>query len=324
MRTRRSDPATPGWRRRRRGGGFSYVDQKRRPLPAADVARIRALTIPPAWTDVWICPDPAGHIQAVGTDAAGRRQYRYHDVWRANRDRRKFGHVQEVAERLPRLRSKVRAHLRASELTRDRVLALAVAVLDEGRLRVGGDEYAVGDDATYGVASLLARHVRVGEREAVFRFPAKGGIEQELTISRGTVVAALRELRGWRRGERRLFAWRDGGRVREAHSSDINAYLREQTDCDVTAKDIRTWHATVAAAVALAGAPPARGVTARRRTVAATMREVAEELGNTPTVARKSYVDPRVVDLYHEGVTITPSRSPLANERAVRDLLRED
>jgi DNA topoisomerase IB len=324
MRTRRSDPAAPGWTRRRRGGGFSYVDSRGRPLSAADVARIKALAIPPAWTDVWICPDPAGHIQAVGTDAAGRRQYRYHDAWRADRDRRKFGHVVEVAERLPRLRSRIRAHLRASGLGRDRVLALAVAVLDEGRLRVGGDEYAVGDDATYGVASLLARHVRVGDGEAVFRFPAKGGTEHELTITRSTVVAALRDLRRWRRGEKRLFAWRDDGRVREAHSADINAYLREQTDCDVTAKDIRTWHATVAAAIALASAPAARGKTARRRIVTATMREVAEELGNTPAVARASYVDPRVVDLYHSGVTITPSRSPLVNERAVRDLLRED
>src|SRR6185503_9106028 len=171
----RVDPADVGLTRRRRGRGWSYYDAAGAPITDAEViARIKALVIPPAWQDVWISPDANGHIQAVGTDAAGRRQYRYHDAWRANRDRRKFGHVLEVAERLPRLRSKVRAHLRASALTRERVLAAAVAVLDEGRLRVGGDEYAVGDDATYGVASLLARHVRVGDGAAVFRFPAKG------------------------------------------------------------------------------------------------------------------------------------------------------
>jgi DNA topoisomerase IB len=281
------------------------------------------LAIPPAWTDVWICPDPSGHIQAVGTDAAGRRQYRYHDAWRANRDKRKFDHVLTVAERLPRLRRRVDTHLREPGLSRERVLAAAVAVLDEGRLRVGGDEYAIGDEATYGVASLLARHVRVGRREAVFRFPAKGGIEHELRITGRAVVDALRELRRWRRGDRRLLAWRNGRQVREAHSTDINAYLREQTGCDVTAKDFRTWHATVAAAIALAGAPPARSATARRRVVAATMREVAEELGNTPAVVRNSYVDPRVVDLYHAGVTVTPGRTAQATERAVRRLLEE-
>jgi DNA topoisomerase IB len=324
MRTRRSDPASPGYTRRRHGRSFRYCDPGGTPLAAAEVERIRALAIPPAWVDVWICPDPAGHIQAVGTDAAGRRQYRYHDAWRANRDRRKFDHVLDVAEHLPRLRRRVRAHLRGSELSRERVLAAAVSVLDEGRLRVGGDEYAVGEDATFGVASMLARHVRVGEREAVFRFPAKGGIEQEVTLDRNTVVETLRQLRRWRRGERRLFAWREGGRAREAHSADINAYLRELTGREVTAKDFRTWHATVAAAMSLAAAERGSSAAARRRIVAATMREVAEDLGNTPTVARNSYVDPRVVDLFHAGVTIPAGLSAQASEAAVLDLLRDN
>jgi len=179
MRLRRSDPTGPGYTRRRRGRGFSYLDEHGRALSAAEVRRCRALVIPPAWRDVWICPDPAGHIQAMGTDAAGRRQYRYHPQWRQRRDRHKFAHVRDVAAALPRLRRRVRVDLADRRLSRQRVLALAVRLIDLGLFRVGGDEYAGGDGGTYGVATLTASHVSCNGHVVRFRYPAKGGIPRE-------------------------------------------------------------------------------------------------------------------------------------------------
>lgn len=326
MRLRRSDPATPGYGRRRRGRGVTYLGPDGRPLTDPDeVRRCRDLVIPPAWRDVWICPDPAGHLQATGIDAAGRRQYLYHPQWRLRRDRRKFAHVLDVADRLPRLRRRVTRDLRGPALSRRRTLALAARLLDQGLFRVGGDEYATGDDPTYGVATLTADHVRAGP-QVRFCYRAKGGIERELTLADPQVAAAVRALKRYRHGADRLLAFRDDdGRWHEVHSADVNAYLREASGLDMTAKDLRTWHATVRAAVALARAGGARSATAARRVVTGVMREVAEELGNTPTVARTSYVDPKVVDLYLRGETVDmpsscPPRGPTA-ERAVLTLL---
>ncbi|HZN17273.1 MAG TPA: DNA topoisomerase IB [Micromonosporaceae bacterium] len=331
MRLRRCDPSGPGYRRRRRGRGFSYLAPDGRPVTdPGELARLRALVIPPAWRDVWICPDPRGHVQATGVDAAGRRQYLYHPVWRAKREAQKFDRVQQVAGRLPRLRRRVSAHLRGEGLSRERVLATAVRLLESGLFRVGGDEYATSEDATYGLATLRPEHVRVGRDGVVFEYLAKGGIERVCTVTDTEVREVLRELRRRRRGADRLFAYRVGRRWREVRSDDVNGYLREVSGCEMTAKDFRTWHATVLAVVLLAQAGVAEPVTRRRRTVARVMREVAEELGNTPAVTKASYVDPRVVDHYHEGVTVPLRReldgypAPPAVERAVLALLTED
>jgi len=323
MRLRRSDPTGPGYTRRRRGRGFSYLDEHGRPLAAAEVRRCRALVIPPAWRDVWICPDPAGHIQAMGTDAAGRRQYRYHAQWRQRRDRHKFAHVTEVAAALPRLRRRVRCDLTQRRLSRSRVLALAVRLIDLGLFRVGGDEYAGGDGGTYGVATLTARHVSCNGHLVRFRYPAKGGIQREVSIDDPRVYATVKALRRYRRGTDRLLAYRRGGGWAEVRSADVNEYLRTVSGRPMTAKDLRTWHATVLAAVALARSDPATSMTLGRRSVARVMREVSAELGNTPAVARSSYVDPRVVELFHGGTTIGVDRPGPAAERGVLELLGE-
>jgi DNA topoisomerase IB len=323
MRTRRSDPTAPGYRRIRQGRGFRYLDTDGRPLPAGEVERVKALVIPPAWKDVWICPDPRGHIQAVGTDAAGRRQYRYHDGWRERQDRLKFDHVLDVAGKLPRLRRQLRSCLAQEGLTRDRVLAVAVSLLDHARLRVGGDEYAAGDEGTYGAATLQARHVRVADGVASLCFRGKGGIPHEVTVDEPDVVAAIAELRRERRGAKRLLCWRDEAGDHEVHAADINDFLRECLGIDASAKDFRTLHATVLAAAELSRGEPARSRAAQKKRIAAVMREVASELGNTPTVARASYVDPRVIDRYAAGDTIDrPDAPPASVERQVVKLLR--
>lgn len=327
MRLRRSDPNGPGYRRRRRGRGFSFLDGDGRPLTdPRQLARLRSLAIPPAWRDVWVCPDPDGHIQATGIDAAGRKQYLYHPLWRARRDEAKFDHILDVAARLPALRRRVAADLRRRGLTRERVLAAAVRLLDLGVFRVGCDEYAAGEDPTFGVATLRPEHVRARRGAVVLAFPAKGGVELVRRVEDPGVCAVLRDLRRRRRTADRLFAYWAERQWRDVHSDDINAYLREASGGQMTAKDFRTWHGTVLAAARLAetGTQPTAGRC--RRAVASVMREVAELLGNTPAVARKSYVDPRVVELFHDGVTADIPRraSRAALERAVLDLLRQE
>jgi DNA topoisomerase IB len=327
MRLRRSDPSGPGYGRRRRGRGATFIDSSGRPLTDADeVRRCRELAIPPAWRDVWICSDPCGHLQATGIDAAGRRQYLYHPQWRTRRERRKFSHVLEIAAHLPRLRRRVARDLGTGGLTRDRVLALAARLLDRGLFRVGGDEYASGDDPTFGAATLRADHVRLnsGGTAAAFCYLAKGGAQRELTIADRAVVSAIGELKRFRRRDDRLLAYRDDDGWHELRAADVNDYLRVASGQDMTAKDLRTWHATVAAAVGLARAEPPRSATAARRVVAEVMRVVAADLGNTPAIARSSYVDPQVVDLYLRGETVPlPSRRDdgPAVEAAVLDSL---
>ena len=331
MRLRRADPSGPGYTRRRRGKGFSYADQHGRPLTDPDeLGRIRALAIPPAWRDVWICPDPRGHIQAVGTDAAGRRQYRYHNLWRVKRDRDKFDHVLDVAERLPALRERVHDDLSAGRgPTRPRVLATAVRLLDLGVFRVGGEAYANEEgpgEASYGLATLRRDHVTLRGSAMEFRYPAKGGVERAVRVVDPQIAPVVRALLRRPDDHPELLAYRAGRTTwRDVRSADINAYLREVTACEISAKDFRTWHATVLAAVELAGprASAARSPTARKRAVGAAMREVAEYLGNTPAVARASYVDPRVVDLYDAGTTVAPALAAGEEpEPAVLALLR--
>ncbi|MFC0526946.1 DNA topoisomerase IB [Phytohabitans kaempferiae] len=317
MRLRRSSPSGPGYGRRRRGRGVTFLDERGEPVTDPEiVARLRALVIPPAWKDVWISTDPRGHIQATGTDAAGRRQYLYHPQWRVERDAEKHEHVLDVASRLPALRRRINSDLGGRGLGRARVLAAVAALLDSGAFRVGGDEYAGGDDPSYGVATLRPEHVRGRKGRVVLEFPAKGGVEQVCEVFDERVCDVLRDLRKRRRGSERLFAYWNGRRWHDVRSDEVNEYLREASAADMTAKDLRTWHATLLAAAKLAELGPQTSVTRRKRAVAEVMREVAELLGNTPAVAKASYVDPRVVDLFHDGRVATGS-----TERAVRALL---
>ncbi|GIJ28050.1 hypothetical protein Vqi01_32120 [Micromonospora qiuiae] len=324
VRLRRSDPGRPGYARRRRGSGWSFLDQRGEPVRDPDeLARLRALVIPPAWREVWISPYPNGHIQATGIDVAGRKQYLYHPVWRQRQDEAKFDHVLEVARRLPALRERVDHDLAGRGLRRARVLATVTRLLDTGIFRVGSDQYAVGDDPTFGVATLRPEHARSRRGCVVFEFPAKGGIEQVRLVDDPELCRVLIDLRRRRRAAERLFGYWDGRDWRDVRADEVNDYLRTASGGEMTAKDFRTWHATVRAATELAALTVARSVAARRRAVAGVMREVAELLGNTPTVARTSYVDPRVVDLFHDGVVapITPDTPREQAERAVLTLL---
>ncbi|MFC4533409.1 DNA topoisomerase IB [Sphaerisporangium dianthi] len=296
---RQSNPLEPGIRRRRRGRGFSYHWPDGRPVKNRRIlARITALAIPPAWREVWICRDADGHIQAVGTDTAGRRQYRYHDVWREEQDRAKFDRVCEMARRLPAFRERVGKDLGKRGLTRDRVLAAAARMLDIGFFRVGGESYE-----SYGLATLRTEHVSCAGGMVTCAYPAKGGKPREVRLIDAEVCEVVSALhRDGEDGE--LLRYQEGSVWVDVRSEDINAYLRETMDFEVTAKDFRTWHATVLAAVGLAVSARARNRTGRKRAVSRVMNEVADYLGNTPAVARASYVDPRVVDAYDRGRTI--------------------
>ncbi|MGB2569044.1 DNA topoisomerase IB [Micromonospora citrea] len=321
MRLRRSDPGRAGYGRRRAGKGWVFLGPDGEPVrDRNEVARLRDLVIPPAWQDVWISPYPNGHIQAVGVDAAGRRQYLYHPQWRRKQDEAKFDHVLEVAHRLPTLRERIARDLDGRGLGRDRVLATVARLLDMGMFRVGNDQYAVGEDATFGVSTLRPEHARSRAGCVVFEFPAKGGIDQVRRIEDPELCRVLTNLRRRRRAEERLFGYWDGRTWRDVRSDEVNGYLRDASGGEMTAKDFRTWHATVLAATELATVGVRRSVTARRKAVAGVMRDVAELLGNTPTVARTSYVDPRVVDLYHDGV-VAPVRSDSPQDEAERSVL---
>jgi DNA topoisomerase I len=295
-----------GLRRRRRGRGFSYLDVEGAPLTDPEtLERIRALAIPPAWTDVWISPDPDGHLQATGRDAAGRLQYRYHPRWRASRDERKFERIESFAERLPEIRARFRADLEVDGLAREEVLGCAIALLDEGLFRIGSEDYAR-RNGSYGLATLRKEHVVVANDEARFDFPAKSGVRRRLIVTDPGIVPVVRRLKRRRSGGSELLAYRDDRGWHDVRSSDINAYLKEIAGDDVSAKDFRTWHATVLAAVRVALAASEDPPGAPRRVMSRVAREVAEVLGNTPTVARNSYIDPRVFDRYERDETILP------------------
>lgn len=322
MRLRRSDLAAPGYRRRRHGRGVAFLDLDGRPIRDRDeLTRLRDLAIPPAWKDVWICPHPAGHIQAIGTDAAGRRQYLYHPVWRQRRDQAKFDHVLEVATRLPVLRERVGVDLAGRGLGRPRVLATVASLLDLGGFRIGSDQYAAGDDPTFGVATLRPEHTRSRHGAVVFEFPAKGGIAQVLRVDDTQVCRVLRDLRRRRRSAQRLFGYWDGRAWRDVRSDEVNDYLRAASGGEMTAKDFRTWKATLWTSQILAEAGPQRSQSGQRRAIAAAMRSVSDRLGNTPAVARASYVDPRLLDLYRSGTVAGVGRDG-TDEEAERALLR--
>jgi DNA topoisomerase IB len=307
-RLRRVDCSDPGITRVRRGKGFSYVDISGDPVSQKDVERIAELAIPPAWKDVWICTDPLGHIQATGVDARGRKQYRYHDRWRERRDREKFESMVGFGKALPKLRERVRKDLRRRKLSRERVLAGAVRLLDLGFFRIGGEDYAV-ENETYGVATMRRRHVSVDGDTVTFDYEAKGNRRRVQTIGDPALARLVRELTDRRGGGHELLAYRDDGDGgwADVRSDDINAYVKEASGGDHTAKDFRTWNATVLAAVALAGQARNEKVdttAARTRGKNRAVKEVARLLGNTPAVCRRSYIDPQVFDRFDGGLTI--------------------
>ncbi|MGH3566978.1 MAG: DNA topoisomerase IB [Pseudonocardia sp.] len=309
----RSDPASAGLARRRRGRGFSYLDQRGEPVTdPAEVARVKALVIPPAWQEVWICPDPSGHIQAVGTDAAGRRQYRYHDEWRRQRDAAKHDRVLTLGRRMAAVREEVARRLDQRGLGRDRVLAAAVRMLDIGVFRAGGEQYAPGDDdeedGTFGLATLRREHVRLQRGAVRFCYAAKGGVARELELRDPALHKVVNGLLRRRGGGDDLLAFRVRKDWHDVRSEDLNTIVKELAGEQYTAKDLRTWNATVLAAVRLAVAVAGGGVPAsvraRRRVVNQAIGDVSDHLGNTPTVARASYVDPRVIERFEEGATV--------------------
>jgi DNA topoisomerase IB len=306
-RLRRSDCSGPGILRRRRGRGFEYVDSEagERVEDPETLLRIHELAIPPAWEEVWVCPFPNGHIQATGIDAQGRKQYRYHDRWRARRDQQKFDSMVEFARALPRMRERVVDDLAHRGMTRERVLACAVRLLDKGFFRVGGEDYAV-ENESYGLATMHKRHVKLRDGHLVFDYPSKSGqrrIQSIVDDDVHDVVSGLKKRRG---GGSELLAYKQGRRWVDLRSADINEYLKEVTGGDFTAKDFRTWNATVLAAVALAVSGPVAPMSKwkRKRAIARAVKEVARYLGNTPAVCRASYIDPRVFDRFEDGLTI--------------------
>lgn len=284
----------------RRGAGFSYLRPGGSPLrePAA-LARIRSLAIPPAWTDVWICPDPRGHLQATGRDARGRLQHRYHPRWRELRERSKYAHLSDFGRRLPAIRKKIREDLRRPGLPREKVLALVVRLLEKSRIRVGGEEYARAN-RSFGLTTMRERHVRVDRERIRFRFRGKSGRWHDVTVRDARlarIVSNCQELPG-----QELFQYRDDeGRTRRVRSHDVNDWLGEGT----TAKDFRTWAGTMLAARALFLDPQQRADRTRANLVAA-VAEVAAEMGNTPAVCRKSYIHPALIEAWESGRDLRP------------------
>jgi DNA topoisomerase I len=335
-RLRRSDCKSPGILRRGRGRGFEYLDENGERIDDEEVVeRIRGLVIPPAWKDVWICPYPFGHIQAVGTDAAGRRQYLYHAQWRARRDQEKFDEMLRFARALPLIRRTAAKHLTQRGLTRERVLACSVRLLDRGFFRVGTEDYAE-QNKTYGLATMQKRHVTLGPNGLlVFDYVAKSGKQRVQSVVDPPVYDVVKKLKK-RRGGRELLAFKDGRSWVDVRSDHINEYIKAVAGEDFSAKDFRTWHGTVLAAVGLAVSGGAAGSkTALERAISRTVKEVAHYLGNTPAVCRASYIDPRVFDRYRDGITIGGALDQLGDvdlgepatrgavEEAVLDLLEE-
>jgi DNA topoisomerase I len=270
--------------------------------------RIRELAIPPAWKEVWICPDPLGHLQATGIDAAGRKQYLYHERWQQRQAERKFEAVRRFAAALPRLRRAVTADLRRQGMPRERALACAVRLLDLGFFRVGSEVYAE-ENESFGLATVRREHVSIEDGEVVFDFPAKSGQRRVQSIRDRAARRTVEAMRRRRSGPEDLLAWRDGREWRDVRSEDVNDYIQETIGEDFSAKDFRTWHGTVLAAVELAGEPEPSSETAATRSVKAAVSRVAEALGNTPAVCRRSYIDPRVIERFLEGKMIEPRTS---------------
>jgi DNA topoisomerase-1 len=290
----------PGITRKKSGAGFVFIDPSGKRLRNhEDVARIKSLAIPPAWTDVWICPSPRGHIQAVGKDARGRTQYRYHPRWREVRDQTKYERVIAFGKALPRIRSHVRRDLRGASLSRQNVLAAVVRLLETTLIRVGNEEYAK-SNKSFGLTTIRHKHVHIEGSHIHFEFRGKSGVEHAIDIQDkrlAKIVLACQDL-----PQQELFAFVDaGGQTHDITSSDVNEYLKQITGSDFTAKDFRTWAGTTLAAMALQEFETFDSQAQAKRNVVAAIESVAKRLGNTSAVCRKCYVHPAVIDLYMEG-----------------------
>lgn len=308
--------ALPGLRRKGAGRGFAYYDPDGKLIrERAVLKRIKALVIPPAWTEVWVCPDPLGHIQVTGRDAKGRKQYRYHPRFREIRDESKFGRMLQFSEVLPQIRERIERDLSRPDLPRRKVLATVVRLLEKTLIRVGNDEYARAN-RSYGLTTLRRRHVEVAGSRLRFEFRGKRGIQHSVSITDrriALIVQRCQELPG-----QELFQYLDeDGRRQAVGSGDINQYLREITGREVTAKDFRTWAGTILAATALRSVGPAGSERDRKRNVVRAIDQVAERLGNTRAVCRKYYVHPVVIDAYLQGRVVTepPPLPPDAERR---------
>ncbi len=307
--------ASPGIRRVRNGRGFRYLDADNRPVRKREtLSRIRSLVIPPAWTDVWICPYANGHIQAIGRDSRGRKQYRYHPDYRANRDEAKFERIVAFAKVLPRIRRRIARDMARRGLPRRKVLATIVRLLETTLIRVGNEEYARAN-GSFGLTTLRDRHVQVRGKAMHFRFKGKSGIVHEVDLEDrrlARIVKTCQELPG-----QELFQYvDDDGQVHDVGSADVNDYLREIAGDEFTAKDFRTWAGTVLAAIALREFESFDSQTQAKRNVMAAIRRVAARLGNTPTVCRNCYVHPRVIDAYLQGTTLDAVRRRTAKAMA--------
>ncbi len=307
----------PGLRRVKAGDGFDVHDPNgRRVTDAATLERIRLLAIPPAWTDVWICPSPRGHIQATGRDQKGRKQYRYHEAWRRDRDGLKFGRMIAFGRALPKLRARVEADLARRGLPRDKVIAAVVRLMELTLIRVGNEEYAQANKS-FGLTTLRDRHAKLSSVGGTFQFKGKSG-KVHVTGFRdkrlARIVKACQDVPG-----QRLFQYiDDDGQRRSVESADVNAYIRATIGEDFSAKDFRTWAGTLAAARALCLVPKAASATEARRNVNTCVKAVAGLLGNTAAVCRGSYIHPLVLEAYQQGVLpLKPGRSERAFELAV-------
>lgn len=321
MRLKQTRAGDPGIERVRCGRGFRYRWSDGRPVRDETIlTRIRDLVLPPAWEDVWICAEANGHLQASGIDSAGRRQYRYHDAWTTSRGAAKHRRVLEFAAVLPKVRATTADHLAQRGFGRERVLAGAVQLLDLGFFRSGSAAYEK-EHETFGLSTLRREHVHVGKGCVRFEFMAKGSQAQEQTVTEESVCRLVRGLVRRKDDGPELLAWRDRHGWHDVTAADINGYLQEISGGPFTAKDFRTWHATVLAAAGFAvstNAPPTQ--TGQKRAVARVVKEVAEYLGDTPAVARRSYIDPRVIQAYGDGQTVARALRKVGEDVAPGEL----
>ena len=318
-----NDETTAGIRRLGKPNRFRYVDARGRAITnRTTLQHIRSLAIPPAWTNVWICPDERGHLQATGRDARGRKQYRYHPRWRAVRDEVKYGRLVAFARALPVIRRETASALRKSGLTRERVLAAVVQLLEKTLIRIGNEEYAR-TNRSYGLTTMRDQHAKVIGAHVNFQFRGKSGIRHAVDLHDARlarIVKACRDLPGYE-----LFQYVDGNGARQSvGSADVNAYLRDLTGEDFTAKDFRTWAGTVMAAQALAASAEYASAAQARRNVVKVVEQVAKRLGNTRAVCRKSYIHPAIFDCYMDGITLTPRSTAARRARSAAALTPEE
>lgn len=311
----------PGFSRKKRGSGFSYHDERGRPIRDAGVLeRIRKLAIPPAWTGVWICPSPLGHVQATGRDAKGRKQYRYHERFRALRDGAKYHHILSFGRKLPELRRSLARDSSRPGLEQRKVLSAVIELMQRTCMRVGNDEYAE-QNGSYGLTTLRNRHAKIRGSELEFHFKGKSGKIHHVRLDDARLARIVRRCRDV--PGQRLFQYAgDDGKFHAITSGDVNDYLRRVTGEPFSAKDFRTWAGTLLAVHALAACEPGTSLAAKRRSIKRALEDVSTELGNTIAICRKSYVHPAVIDQYTSGELVATFRRAMqsARRRPVRGL----